>query len=105
MLGLIANEICDFSPWHARKILRRAYRGEANDEAEAELILAEQLEVLESIPGRIAKLAWAVGRLRFGLHLSLARFTGLLLDPMDAIDEWQLRGAVYLLATFTITDG
>jgi hypothetical protein len=73
VLGLVSNEIGDVAPWLARKILRRASRWEAEGEAEADLIFGEQLEFLESIPGRITKLVWAVGRLRFGLRFSLAR--------------------------------
>lgn len=101
VLGLVSNEIGDVAPWLARKILRRASRWEADDEAEADLIFAEQLEFLESIPGRITKLAWAVGRLGFGLRISLARSKG---RRHRFPSIWPYRVSAYAMAVKTLTD-
>ncbi len=101
VFSLVANEIGDVSPWLARRILRRASRWEAANCTEADLIFAEQLENLELVPGRLSKLAWALGRLRFGLRISLARATGRFLDLKS---DWPMRLVGYGMAAFTAAD-
>lgn len=73
VLNLVASEIGDVAPWLAHRILRRASRWEAADAAQAALIFGEQRDALKDVPGRISKVVFAIGRLRFGLRSSIRR--------------------------------
>lgn len=102
-LGLVANEISEVSPWLARKILRCASRWEAQEnDAEAGLIFGEQIELLKTIPGRIAKLVWAVGRMRFGLRFGV-RFALRRLKrwhPTTSAENWVIMAGYSAAASF-----
>lgn len=58
--GLLANELCDFSPWCARKIVRwSAFRRYA-DPGRAEMRADELAAVINDRPGNLFKLITAV---------------------------------------------
>lgn len=67
-LGALTNELCDLSPWIARRVLGRAARIEAATREEAELIYAELVSFLEDVPGKLSKLGWSFGRMAYSLH-------------------------------------
>jgi hypothetical protein len=60
-IGLLVNELCDVSPWLARKLVRwSAYRRYA-DPARAEARAEELTAVINARPGNLFKLITAVG--------------------------------------------
>ena len=67
VLGLVTNELFEWSPSLARRILRWAASWQASSQEEADLIFAETCEYLDAMPGRLSRVAWAIGRLRWGL--------------------------------------
>lgn len=68
VLGLLTNELFELAPWFARRLLRRAARLEGEDPAEAALLVADMAATLEEVPGKLAKLLWATGRLTNALR-------------------------------------
>lgn len=72
-LGVVTNELCDISPWLARRILRIAARLEDRDKSNASLVFEELAAMLEGIPGKLTKLCWAIGRLGFASYLAIGR--------------------------------
>jgi hypothetical protein len=70
LLGLVTNELFEWSPSLARRILRWAASWQADSPEEADLIYAEACEYLDAMPGRLSRVAWAIGRLRWGLSRS-----------------------------------
>ena len=67
LLGLVTNELFAWTPSLARRILRWASTWQADSSEEVELIYAETCEYLDAMPGRLTRVMWAVGRLRFGI--------------------------------------
>lgn len=68
VLGLLTNELFELAPWFARRLLRRAARLEGEDPAEAALLFEDMAATLEEVPGKLAKLFWAAGRLTNALR-------------------------------------
>ncbi|MFI6182557.1 hypothetical protein ACIA8R_44010 [Nonomuraea sp. NPDC051191] len=73
LLGLIANEMCDVSPWLARKLVASAAHLQYRDPARAAM-RAEELEALvNERPGKLFKLATALAFVAGALIAQLRR--------------------------------
>jgi diguanylate cyclase (GGDEF)-like protein len=59
--GLIANELCEFSPWCARKLVRWSAFRRYTDPGRAELRAEELTRLINDRPGKLFKLITAVG--------------------------------------------
>jgi hypothetical protein len=60
IFGFLVNEMCDISPWLAKRLVRWSAHHQYLDRARAE-IRAEELEALiESRPGKLFKLITAI---------------------------------------------
>jgi hypothetical protein len=71
--GLLANELCEFSPWCARKLVRwSAFRRYANP-GRAEMRAEELAAVIDARPGNLFKLITAAGFAATAVVLSARR--------------------------------
>lgn len=61
LLGLFGNELCDVSPWMARKLVRRAAYLQIPDPEEAAARAEELTAVINDRPGKLFKLLTALG--------------------------------------------
>ena len=59
--GLFANELCEFSPWCARKLVRWSAFRQYTDRGRAEMRADEWTAVINDRPGNLFKLITAVG--------------------------------------------
>ncbi|MFI6485182.1 hypothetical protein ACIBH1_45240 [Nonomuraea sp. NPDC050663] len=73
MLGLIVNESCDISPWLARKLIRRAAYLQSCDPDDAAGRAEEWIALINDRPGKLFKLATAIGFLVCGVAVLTGR--------------------------------
>jgi hypothetical protein len=59
--GLAVNEYCDCSPWLARRLVRWSARRRYTDQARAQLRADELAALIDERPGKLFKLATAIG--------------------------------------------
>lgn len=73
VLGLAVNEMCDLSPWLAKRLVHWSAHVQYGDGERAELRAVEWISVIDSRPGKLFKLFTAVA---FMLGASFARTQG-----------------------------
>ncbi|MFD8529436.1 hypothetical protein ACFV0L_18650 [Streptosporangium canum] len=61
ILGLIVNEMCDISPWLAKKLVHRAAYLQFHDSDEAAGQAEEWTAMIDDRPGKLLKLFTAIG--------------------------------------------
>lgn len=61
ILGLAVNESCDLSPWLAKKVVRWSARMQYGKSERAKIRAAELVSLIEERPGKLFKLATALG--------------------------------------------
>jgi hypothetical protein len=64
--GLIVNEMCDVSPWLAKKLVRWSAHLRYSDPLRAEVRAEELTALIDSRPGKLLKLFTAIGFLGAG---------------------------------------
>jgi hypothetical protein len=89
--GLIANELCEFSPWCARKLVRWSAFRRYTDPGRAEMRAEELTAVIDDRPGNLFKLitavsfaVGAVGKYRYRRSVLLRRL-GTLAPCIEAV--------------------
>ncbi|MFD1932217.1 hypothetical protein ACFSKW_12105 [Nonomuraea mangrovi] len=72
--GLIVNEMCDVSPWLAKKLVRRSAYLRYRDPIRAEVRTEELIALIDSRPGKLLKLFTAIGFLGAGTGVRVREY-------------------------------
>ena len=73
--GLLANELCEFAPWCARKLVRWSAFRRYTDRGRAEMRAEELTALIDDRPGNLFKLITAVSFAVAAVIVSCRRFT------------------------------
>jgi hypothetical protein len=89
--GLLANELCEFSPWCARKLVRWSAFRRYTDSDRAEMRAEELATVIDDRPGNLFKLitavSFAVGAVIVSCRRAVARKSDRALATKEAVGK------------------
>lgn len=107
VVGLLVNELTEFSPWLARQLVRWSASRWAADPEVASAYIEEWTAVIDERPGKLFKLFTAIGFMTGGLARMLTRTVGALLSRVNRnlVDSSAsfLANALSLAAGATVT--
>jgi len=93
--GLLANELCEFSPWCARKLVRWSAFRQYTDWNRAEMRAQEWTAVINDRPGNLFKLITALSFTAAAVIISGRRAIGRKSDAGPGSNTWLLNASTW----------